>query len=123
MKKNLLIFCEIIRTYNRLRNVINDCETDNIDDIQDEKERDDISFYLAQGKGDSEIGLILHRNRSTIWREQKRNKPQVNEVRYLGNRADIKAKERWKISHQRKRLSNNRLRSHVETKIKKGFPF
>ena len=45
-EKNPSYCFEIIRTNNRIRNVINDCETDNIDDIQDEKERDDVISYL-----------------------------------------------------------------------------
>ena len=45
-EKNPSYFFEIIRTNNRIRNIINDCETDNIDDIQDEKKRDDVKSYL-----------------------------------------------------------------------------
>ena len=45
-EKNPSYFFEIIRKNNRIRNVINDCKTDNVDDIQDEKERDDVILYL-----------------------------------------------------------------------------
>ena len=45
-EKNLSYFFEIIRTNNRIRNIINDCETDNIDDIQNEEERDNVKSYL-----------------------------------------------------------------------------
>ena len=45
-EKTFLFFFEIIRTNNRIRNVINDCKTDNVDDIQDEEERDNEISYL-----------------------------------------------------------------------------
>ena len=44
LKKPFLFF-EIIRTNNRIRNIISDCKTGNVD-IQDEKERDDAISYL-----------------------------------------------------------------------------
>jgi IS30 family transposase len=84
-------------------------------------ERDEISFYLAREKSDSEIAIQLNRHRTTIWREQKRNKPKVNEVRYLAHLANNRAKERWKTSHERLRLADKRVRAHVETRIRKGY--
>lgn len=85
------------------------------------EERDLFSIYLGQGKSDIEIAILTNRHRTTIWREKTRNKPKINEVRYLSHRADAKAKERWKTSHKRLRLADKRLRAHVETKIRKGY--
>ena len=50
MQKKPSYFFEIVRTNNKIRNVINDCETGNVDDIQDEKERDDAISYI-QNRG------------------------------------------------------------------------
>ena len=44
--KKPFLFLEIIKRNNRIRNVINDCKTDNVNDIQDENERDDAISYL-----------------------------------------------------------------------------
>lgn len=85
------------------------------------EERDLFSIYFGQGKSDVEIAILTHRHRTTIWREKNRNQPKIREVRYLSHRADAKAKERWKTSHERLRLADKRLRAHVETKIRKGY--
>ena len=45
-EKNPSYFFEIIRTNNRIRNVINDYETDRRDHIQDKEERDNVKSYL-----------------------------------------------------------------------------
>jgi len=45
-EKNPAYFFKAIRINNRIRDIINNCKTDNIDDIQDEKERDDVRSYL-----------------------------------------------------------------------------
>ena len=45
-EKNPAYFFKAIRTNNKIRDIINNCKSDNIDDIQDEKERDDVKSYL-----------------------------------------------------------------------------
>ena len=45
-EKNPAYFFKAIRTNNRIRDIINNCKCDNIDDIQDEKDRDDVRSYL-----------------------------------------------------------------------------
>lgn len=85
------------------------------------EDRDIIAVRLAEEKSDTEIGKEIGRHRSTIWREKKRNKPMIRNVRYLAHRAHERAIERWKTSHFRERLANKRLRSLVTTRISKEY--
>lgn len=83
-------------------------------------ERDVISLGLAQGKSDAMIGLELGRNKSTIFRERKRNLPEVRDVRYLPHRAQTRSEDRKKKSHAKLRLKNKKTREHVIAKLKEG---
>lgn len=58
----------------------------------DERER--ISVLKAEGRGPSEIGRLLERDRKTIERELVRNGPPVRQGYYLPHKAHERAKVR-----------------------------
>jgi len=80
-------------------------------------EREEISILLTQKKPLKFIAENLKRNISTISREIKRNNSPVYKTEYRANRAQIRADERKKISHQKKRLKNEKIENFVLTKI------
>lgn len=76
-------------------------------------ERETIAIYLAKYKTNSEIAKKLNRHRTTIWRERKRNSSQKYHTFYRAHRAELKAKERWKATHQKIRLNSDALRKYI----------
>jgi IS30 family transposase len=80
-------------------------------------ERDEIACMLAQGYYLKEIAVRLNRHPSTITREIRRNGAPVNETQYRANRAQLRADERKKVSHQKMRLKNEVIRDYVLHKL------
>ena len=81
-------------------------------------EREEISIGLSAGKRIVDIAKAIGRDSSTLYREVKRNSPTVNSVHYRANRAQLRADERKKASHERTRLHNPILRNYVIRKLK-----
>lgn len=84
-------------------------------------DRDVISYGLAQGKSDTEIALELNRDRSTIYRERKRNIPSIRDVRYLSHRAQMRAEIRSIQSHMKPRLKDQKTKNYVVKQLKEGL--
>ena len=80
-------------------------------------ERDEIAVRLAQGYSQKMIAEVLHRHPATIGREINRNGSQVIETIYRSNRAQLRADERKKKSHQKIRLKNELIRDYVIHKL------
>ena len=76
----------------------------------DPGERDRIAAHLADGLSLGEIARVLGRDKSTISREIRRNRPQG------------RARQRWMESHKKQRLANPVIRGYVEEKISLGWP-
>jgi IS30 family transposase len=77
-------------------------------------EREEIAIGLEQGDSMAHIARKLGRDRASVGREIKRNNPQVNEVKYRANRAQLRADERKKQSHKRERLADLIVRMYIE---------
>lgn len=84
-------------------------------------ERDEISFLLSQKFSLKDIGLSIGRHPSTISRELKKNGSPKYKTEYRPHRAQMRADDRKKKSHQKKRLKNNQIRDYVEQKLKCGW--
>lgn len=84
-------------------------------------EREEISIGLNSGKSIIDIAQEIKRNSSTLYREIKRNNPQINIVKYRANRAQIRADTRKKESHKRQRLANTIIQKYVVKKLKEGW--
>jgi IS30 family transposase len=80
-------------------------------------ERDEIAMLVAQGYSQREIAEILGRHPATIGREINRNGSQIRDTPYKSNRAQFRADERKKKSHQKIRLKNELIRDYVEHKL------
>lgn len=84
-------------------------------------EREEISIGLSSGKKITDIAREIGRNVSTLYREINRNNAQINTVQYRANRAQIRADERKKQSHERTRLANKTVQKYVEKNLKKEW--
>lgn len=84
-------------------------------------EREEISVGLSSGKKIADIARELGRNASTLYREVNRNNAQINSVEYRANRAQIRADERKKACHERKRLANPIIQKYVVKKLKEEW--
>jgi len=85
----------------------------------DERER--ISILEAEGRGSSEIGRLLGRDRKTIERELVRNAPPVHQGYYVPHKAHERAMGRKRAAGQREWLKNSKLQRHVEKMLKAGW--
>jgi transposase, IS30 family len=70
--------------------------------------RDEIGCMLSEGYTKKDIADHLKRHPSTISREIERNGSPINETCYRANRAQMRADDRKKISHCKKRLKMKR---------------
>ena len=84
-------------------------------------ERDEILSLLSQKLSLKDIGVRIGRHPSTISRELKRNGSPKYKTEYRPHRAQMRADERKKKSHQKKRLKNDKIRDYVEQKLKCGW--
>jgi len=84
------------------------------------EERERLSILRAEGKGPSEIGRVLGRDRKTIERELVRNAPPVHQGYYLPHKAHERAKGRKQEAGQREWLKSPELQRHVEELLKEG---
>lgn len=85
------------------------------------EEREKIGLFKAEGRGPSEIGRLLDRDRKTIERELMRNAAPVNQGYYLAHKADARAKDRKQQAGQREWLKGCELQRHVEKTLKLGW--
>jgi len=85
------------------------------------EEREEIACLLEKGLKKKEIALKIGRSASTISREINRNGTEIRNCRYRAHRAQLRSDVRKKLSHQKTRLSDPRVRHYVKMKIKKGF--
>lgn len=85
------------------------------------EERERIGLLRAEGRGPSEIGRLLGRDRKTIERELVRNAAPVNQGYYLAHKADARAKERKQLAGQREWLKSRELQQHVEERLTVGW--
>lgn len=85
------------------------------------KERDLLSGYLAEGKNQSEIALILGRDPSTISRELSRNSLYKLTRIYHPITAHNTATRRHLLSHQKERLKNPEIRALVSKFIRNDW--
>jgi IS30 family transposase len=83
------------------------------------EERDQISYWNAQGLSRAEIGRRLNRHKSTISREIRRNCNKKG--RYLSHSAQQKSEIRWQFTHKKERLKCSTIRTYVIEKIKFGW--
>ena len=83
-------------------------------------ERDQIAVFRAQGKSYQEIADQLGRDKSTVFREYRRNKSPAYDV-YLPHKAQTRAGERKSQAHQRPRLKDNVIRNYVRRKLKQDW--
>ena len=84
-------------------------------------ERDEIAHLLSQNYTQKEIAERLKRSPSTISREIHRNGAQIRKTRFRANRAQLKADERKRKSHQKIRLKNKKIRDYVILKLSKNY--
>jgi IS30 family transposase len=85
------------------------------------EERERLSILRAEGKGSSEIGRLLGRDRKTIERELSRNAPPVHRGYYLPHRAHERAKGRKQAAGRREWLKSPELQRHIEELLKEGW--
>ncbi|MFA5810977.1 MAG: IS30 family transposase [bacterium] len=85
------------------------------------EEREKLSILKAEGRGPSEIGRLLGRDRKTIRRELIRNAPPVHQGYYLPHKAHERAKGRKRTAGQREWLKNSKLQRHIEKMLKAGW--
>ena len=84
-------------------------------------ERDRIAVMRAQGSPLSEIGARLGRDKATISRELRRNRPPGRRGAYFSQAADERARARWMSSHQKERIKNPAIRAYLEEKLVAGW--
>ena len=85
------------------------------------EEREKLSILKAEGKGPSEIGRLLGRDRKTIERELIRNAPPVHQGYYLPHKAQARAQGRKQAAGRREWLKGPELQRHVEKMLKEGW--
>ena len=85
------------------------------------EEREKLSIMKAEGRGPSEIGRLMGRDRKTIERELLRNAPPVYQGYYLPHKAHERAKERKQAAGQREWLKNLKLQRDIEKRLKEGW--
>jgi IS30 family transposase len=83
------------------------------------KHRNELSALLRAKVKQKDIAKILNKDRTTIWREKKRN-PTSNNTGYDARIAKEKTKERRIKANQRfKKIENNKwLQKYIERKLK-----
>jgi IS30 family transposase len=84
------------------------------------RERDRLAVLRAKGLSINEMSRRLHRNKSTISRELRRNRPPTYAC-YGGGSADFRARQRRRIASRHQRLRNPRVRSYVCRKLRLGW--
>lgn len=82
-----------------------------------QEERDTLAVLYAQGIALSEIARQLHRDKSTISREIKRNKTPIKGL-YRSGRAHQQAKDRKQQASERERLKTPTIRRYVKQHLR-----
>lgn len=85
------------------------------------EEREKIGLFKAEGRGPSEMGRLLSRDRKTIERELLRNAAPVNQGYYLAHKADARAKSRKHLAGRRTWLKSGEIQRYVEKNMKRGW--
>jgi IS30 family transposase len=84
------------------------------------EERDKIAVLRARGCSYGFIARAIDRDKTTVYRELRRNQSPVYNV-YLPHKADKRAKYRKSESGKRPRLKNRIIRRYVIAKLKLGW--
>lgn len=84
------------------------------------EERDHLAIYRAQGLSINEMARRLHRNKSTVSRELRRNCGPVY-CTYGGGSAHRRAHQRRRQASRRERLRNPRIRAYVHSRLRLGW--
>lgn len=84
------------------------------------EERDQIAILLASGKSCQEIAKELQRNRSTVWREVKRNSPLTGGT-YKPHLAQRKSEDRKTKTNTHPRINDSFIRWYVEDNLKRHW--
>ena len=84
------------------------------------EERDRIAVLRAQGASFKAIGEAIGRDKSTVYRELRRNSAPVYDV-YMPHKADARAKERKHKAGKRPRLKDPMIKRFVIAKLKEGW--
>ena len=83
------------------------------------EERELMSVFHAQKYSINKIAKILHRSKSTIWRELNRETSVFYRGTYLGESSQKRYIKRWKQTHKRKRLKNSFVEQYVLSRLKR----
>lgn len=84
------------------------------------EERDKIAVLRARGCSYGSIARAIDRDKTTVFRELRRNSSPVHNV-YLPHKADKRAKDRKSRSGKRPRLKTCIIRRYVTAKLKLGW--
>lgn len=85
-----------------------------------QEERDTLAVLHAQGVSLSQIARQLHRDKSTISRELKRNKTPILGL-YRSGRAHQQAKDRKRQAGERERLKSPEIRRYVKQHLRMNW--
>lgn len=84
-------------------------------------QRNELSAFLRAGTQQKDIARLLHKDRTTMWREKNRNK--ANNKKYHAGVAKEKTEQRQIAAHQRQRKieHNPWLRNYIIKKMRKRW--
>ena len=82
------------------------------------EQRNELSVLLRANVKKKKIAKLLNKNRTTIWREMKRNK--INDKYYAGKAKRLVKKKRIKANSRFKKIENDKeLRKYIIRKLKR----
>lgn len=84
------------------------------------RQRERLARMVNEGHNLAEIAKALRRNKSTIWRELRRNGTPQRPL-YSPCRAQARSEERRSRASRRPRIPNERIRAYIREKIKIGW--
>jgi IS30 family transposase len=84
------------------------------------RQRERLAKMITEGYNLAEIAKALRRNKSTIWRELKRNGTSKYRC-YTPCRAQARSEERRSRASRRPRIANEKIRAYIREKIKIGW--
>ena len=85
------------------------------------QDREEIAIPLEKGMKQCEIAALLQCHPSTISRELKRTRSLKKRVPYRAYIAQYLYNERKKLSHERQRIPNKKLRHYIKNNMEKGY--
>jgi transposase, IS30 family len=82
-----------------------------------QEERDRLAVWRGEGYSLRAIARRLHRDPATIVRELHRNCAPILKGAYMPHKAQERAFDRWRQTHQRERLADQETRTYVRAKL------